>query len=742
MTDLVMTDLPSLVSAAQQGDKDAFGQIVIRFQDMAFASAYAVVGDPGLAQDTAQDAFLEAWLNLSKLQQPGAFPGWFRRIVLGKSHRQIRGKAPQTIAFEDFGSLYANFTEPADALEAVHLRQSVQEAMMALPDHQRMAVALFYIEGYSHKEIAAFLEAPVSTVKKRLFDARAQLQKRMIPMLQKTLQSTRPSQDSEFTDKVQFFIALRDNDLSQIKKLVTLRPSLLQATTEWKMALGHHYWPIGSTALHLSAAGGINEILDYLLAQHIDINEKNSSGLTALHMATLMRQTTTVQFLLQRGAAVNAQSETGQTPLHQAVIRQTFDLAQLLLNQHADPSVKDASGKSALDWALLRQNQTLVDLLVQHGAVAPTAMSLQSIKPALGRTKMQEQWLGRIVDGKGKALDGGVALKLPVMTARSSSKAAHQSAQLATGMKIIDLLAPLPRGGQIGIFTPLSGVGLMVVLGNLIHAIDELYGGSTVWLLMESDALRAADQKLVWRESAVDDKMVFVAGNQQDAPAAQRQTVETALAIAEQLRSEGREVLLLVDSQFATFDGVTTLLCKQTTLGTGAAITTVYHGHHTVGVEPAVFEDLDAVITFDYQRAKARLYPAIDPVRSRSRLLENESVSPLHRQVAAAAQRLLQRYADLRAPMEIHSLGVDALWYIEDDPNLTQEIGRARKLDRFLTQSFYGAEPWTGVVGQLVSVEDTVAGGYAIIEGKMDKVDEEEFRFVGMLDEVNWGKKK
>ncbi len=732
-----MTDLRWLVTAAQQGDKDAFGQIVTRFQDMAYASAYAMLGDPGLAQDVAQEAFIDAYLNLAKLRDPAAFPGWFRRIVLGNSHRQMRGRPTPTVSLDDVGSLYANLLDPVDLLETVQLRQSIHDAIGALPEGQRLATALFYVEGYSHKEIATFLEVPVSTIKKRLFDARQKLKTRMIPMVQQTLQTTKPSQNANFANQVQFFIALRDQDLNQVKKLVSQHPALLQAKTEWKMALGHHYWPLGSTALHLSAGTGNEEILAYLLTQLVDINEKNLSGLTPLHIAAIMRQATTAHLLLQHGAELNARSSVGQTPLHHAVLRGNTAMAKLLLDHKADVTIADAEGRTPVDWAVIRQNREMVDLLVAVGAARPT--KLPAPKPIKAQTQpvlLGKQWLGKMINGQGQLIDGS---ELPAAVAQNPSDWPAPIAKppyLTTGIKIIDLLAPLPRGGQIGIFTPLSGVGLMVVLGQLIDSIHTLHNSHTVWLFMESDKMRAADQKLLWREVGVDDKMVFVAGKQQDAAPQQLQTVATGLRMAEQLRQAGEDVLLLVDSQFALIEGVVPYLRANAIVAPESAITTIYHGHYTVGVEPKPLQELDATLTFDLTRAKQRLYPAIDPVRSTSRLLQSDRLAPAHRQVAAAVRRLLQRYSDLRTPMDTNNMGVDALWYIEDDPHLAEDINRARRLDRFLTQPFYGAEPWTGVIGELVSVADTVASCQAILDGQYDKLPEEAFRFIGAIEQA------
>ena len=144
---------------------------------------------------------------------------------------------------------------------------------------------------------------------------------------------------------------------------------------------------------------------------------------------------------------------------------------------------------------------------------------------------------------------------------------------------------------------------------------------------------------------------------------------------------------------------------------------------------------LDTVLAFDYTRAVARLYPALDPVRSYSTLLKRGLVSSTHQQVAAAIKRLLQRYGELRPPMEQHKMSTDDLWYIEDDPNLVAEINRAQRLDRFLTQPFYGAEPWTGIVGQLVGVDATIAGCQAILAGNYDALPKEAFAYIGAIEE-------
>ena len=172
-------ELPALVRAAQEGDKEAFGQIVGRFQDMAFASAYALLGNAMLAQDAAQDAFVDAFRTLHLLREPAAFPGWFRRIIFKHSDRQVRGK-PLTLApLEAAYDMRSPQPGPHDLLEEALLRQDVDGAIQLLPANQRMVVSLFYIEGYSQAEVAMELGLTDAAARKRYQRAMRRLRDRL-----------------------------------------------------------------------------------------------------------------------------------------------------------------------------------------------------------------------------------------------------------------------------------------------------------------------------------------------------------------------------------------------------------------------------------------------------------------------------------------------------------------------------------------------------------------------------------
>lgn len=172
--------LARTVVAAQNGDADAFARLVARFQDRSFALAYARLGgDFHLAQDAAQEAFVEAWLHLRDLHTPGAFAGWLRQIVLGKCVRLVRGSKARAQTLPLDAAVLANLAEPrpgpADLAVAREEQAALQRALFALPEHEREALALFYLGGFAYAEIAALQSVPLSTIRKRLYLARGRL---------------------------------------------------------------------------------------------------------------------------------------------------------------------------------------------------------------------------------------------------------------------------------------------------------------------------------------------------------------------------------------------------------------------------------------------------------------------------------------------------------------------------------------------------------------------------------------
>lgn len=178
-----MENLQDIVIRAQKGDMDAFEQLVRCYQDMAYGYAYSILGDFHLAKDAAQKAFLDAYHVLSQLQKPLAFPSWLRRIVLKHCDRITRRKRIVTVNLDNSPELIDPTEGPAHIAEQNNLQELVMQAVRSLPEHQRTTTTLYYINGYSQQEVAEFLEVPVTTVKKRLYDSRKSLKERMMTMV-------------------------------------------------------------------------------------------------------------------------------------------------------------------------------------------------------------------------------------------------------------------------------------------------------------------------------------------------------------------------------------------------------------------------------------------------------------------------------------------------------------------------------------------------------------------------------
>jgi len=181
-----------LISAAQMGDVDAFGAIVREFQDMAVGYAFSILGSFELAEDAAQEAFLQAYQDLYTLREPQAFPAWLRRLVFKYCDRQTRGKRLKTVPLDEAFQKASKEPDPMQAAEKSEIRERVLEAINSLPEHERTAVSLFYINGYSQAEVGEFLDVPAKTVKSRLYSARRKLRERMMYMVEDTLKKGAP----------------------------------------------------------------------------------------------------------------------------------------------------------------------------------------------------------------------------------------------------------------------------------------------------------------------------------------------------------------------------------------------------------------------------------------------------------------------------------------------------------------------------------------------------------------------
>lgn len=226
-----MDTLQNLVADAQKGDLRAFKTLVVQFQDMAVGYAFSRLGDFHLAEDAAQEAFIEANRDLPSLRDVVAFPSWFRALVFKQCDRIWRRKTHEMVSLEHASETASEAPDPLDMTENRETKKMIHEAIEALPEHQRQVMMLFYISDYSQKEVAAFLDVPVTTVQKRLYDGRSGLKERMFTMVQEEIKSHAPSKDDTFVRKLES--AIRDSDIDHLKALIKKDPSAINRGYEW-----------------------------------------------------------------------------------------------------------------------------------------------------------------------------------------------------------------------------------------------------------------------------------------------------------------------------------------------------------------------------------------------------------------------------------------------------------------------------------------------------------------------------
>ena len=369
--------------------------------------------------------------------------------------------------------------------------------------------------------------------------------------------------------------------------------------------------------------------------------------------------------------------------------------------------------------------------------------------------------LGRIFNVVGKALDPGDPIpadtkRMPIHRAAPPYADQETSAQmLETGVKVIDLVAPLPRGSKVGLFGG-AGTGKTVTNTELIRNLATEHGGLSVFAGVGERSREGNDLWHEMRESGVLDKTALVYGQMNEPPGVRLRIALTGLTMAEYFRDEeGRDVLLFVDNIYRyTLAGmeVSALLGRmpsavgyQPTLATevGALeerITSTKKGSITSFqaiyvpaddyTDPGVattFGHLDATITLDRGLVEQGLFPAINPLTSNSRILDPLVVGQEHYDVARGVVRTLQRYKDLQDIIAI--LGIEEL--SDEDKRI---VGRARRIQRFFSQPMFVAEQFTGTPGQYVPVAETIRGFKEILEGRHDALPEQAFYMVGNID--------
>ncbi len=444
-----------------------------------------------------------------------------------------------------------------------------------------------------------------------------------------------------------------------------------------------------------------------------------------------------------------------------AVVDVTFEDGQLPEIYNALEIEREGTGKLVLEVA-----QHLGDSVVRTVAMDSTDGMTRGAKVVDSGAPISvpvgEKTLGRMFDVLGNTIDekgdAGTKDRLPIhRSAPKFDELTTSSEVLVTGIKVVDLMEPYTKGGKTGLFGG-AGVGKTVLIQELIRNIATEHGGYSIFAGVGERTREGNDLYNEMTESGVIEKTAMVFGQMNEPPGARLRVALSGLTMAEYFRDqEGKDVLLFVDNIFRFTQAgseVSALLGRmpsavgyQPTLGTEMGelqerITSTKKGSVTSVqavyvpaddlTDPApatTFAHLDATTVLERRIAELGIYPAVDPLASTSRILDPRVIGDRHYAVARDVQTTLQKYKDLQDIIAI--LGMDEL---SDGDKLS--VNRARKLQKFMSQPFFVAEQFTGVAGRYVSLEDTVSGFEAIVNGEMDEYNENAFAYIGTVDEV------
>jgi F-type H+-transporting ATPase subunit beta len=363
--------------------------------------------------------------------------------------------------------------------------------------------------------------------------------------------------------------------------------------------------------------------------------------------------------------------------------------------------------------------------------------------------------LGRPIDNKPPVPDD--APRRPIhASAPTFEEQSTTIEQFESGMKVIDLVAPMTRGGKTGIFGG-AGVGKTVTIQELINSIATQHSGLSVFAGVGERTREGTQLYGEMEEAGVLDKLAMVFGQMNEPPGVRLRVALSGLAMAEQFRDEGRDVLLFIDNIFryslagaevsALLGRMPSAVGYQPTLaeemgqlqeritstrtGSITSMQAVYvpADDYSDPAPVAVFTHLDGTIALERSIAARGLFPAVDPLQSTSKILDPNIVGEEHYRTAREVQQVLQRYKDLQDIIAI--LGVDEL--SDDDKML---VARARKIEQFLTQPMVVAAQFTGREGRYVRVKDTVRGFRMLLDGEVDHIPEQMFYMAGTIEEV------
>jgi F-type H+-transporting ATPase subunit beta len=377
--------------------------------------------------------------------------------------------------------------------------------------------------------------------------------------------------------------------------------------------------------------------------------------------------------------------------------------------------------------------------------------------------------LGRILNVLGEPIDNGApipkdTLRWPIHRKRPDFVNLEPKTEIfETGIKVVDLIAPFVKGGKIGLFGG-AGVGKTVVIQELINNVAKGHGGRSVFCGVGERTREGNDLYLEFKEAGILNQVALIYGQMNEPPGARLRVGLSGLTVAEYFRDqENADVLVFIDNIFRFTQAgseVSALLGRmpsavgyQPTLATEMGdlqerITSTRNGSITSVqaiyvpaddiTDPApatAFAHLDATVVLSRAITELGIYPAVDPLASSSRILDAQFIGDRHYAVATSVQRILQRYKELQDIIAI--LGMDEL--SEDDKKI---VGRARRIQRFMSQPFAVAEQFTGIPGKYVKLEETVSSFERLASGEFDNLPEQAFFMAGGIDDVVENAKK
>jgi RNA polymerase sigma factor (sigma-70 family) len=602
------TDGASLVERAAAGDLDAWTDLVGEFQDVAHALALGWTRDVEAAHDIAQEAFVVAFRHLSELRDPQAFPAWFTAVVRTACRRYVRRNATAAVVDADGRHDVPDPAPgPLDRTVSSEETQRVRVAVEGLPETERAVVALHYFAGLPYPQVASFLGITPGAAKKRAFAARRRLQE-VLPMAANVFTAQRPSNSTTFRDTVVLFAAIRQRDRATVARLLANDRSLVDATEAWSWdeAIAAGLGPAQrATPLIRAVETGDVDLVETLLAAGASLHDTCAcaGGESALWTATVFGHAPLVDLLLDAGASPDTAAFAGATPLHAAVQRGRHDLVRRLLRAGADPSVCDELGRTPGDWASMQ---------------------------------------------------------------RATTTLAPQDAFVPTGIRAVDLFAPVSRGG-VQYWPPAVSLGQTVCLLALCDGI-----GVEPWFIgFEIGPFGEAGARHGLLEAGMTGTVRYATGN--DA-AARRRALSQVLA--EMAATPTPKVVVCQDAPGHTHD----VLVALPGLAADPSVVTTIVVEPQVGtpvVTPLPPEGFTSQVAFDRARALRGWWPAVDPRTTTSRYAPSER----HARLAAAAREALVEHQ-------------------ASDPELRAAAGVAGELLDYFVQPFRLWEPFSSRPGE------------------------------------------